>query len=105
MGEGFHSTPQDLATHSATVSGLGDRLAKASATGGGVDVGGETFGIIGQAFTFGVKGHITETAGAIADLAAGFRDFGDGVKQAGQNYEEIEEDIRLLLAEFKVEDA
>ena len=50
MGDGFHSTPTDLATHAGTVSKLGDRLNQAASTGGGVDVGGETFGIIGQAF-------------------------------------------------------
>jgi hypothetical protein len=104
MGEGFHSTPDDLATHSATVSGLGSRLSQAAAKGGGVDVGGETFGIIGQAFAFGVKGDITETAGGIADVAAGFSDFGAGVRLAGQNYQQVEDEIQELLAQFKVEE-
>ncbi|TVT27563.1 hypothetical protein FNH05_30785 [Amycolatopsis rhizosphaerae] len=103
MADGFHSTPEDLAKHSATVTGLGERLRQASATGGGVDVGGETFGIIGQAFAFKVKGDITETAGAISDLAVGLTDFGEGVGLAGQNYEQVEGEIQELLTRLKAE--
>jgi hypothetical protein len=100
MGKGFKSTPKDLATHSATVIGLGERLGKAGEKGGGVDLGGETFGIIGQAFAGSAKEQIAQTAEAIAEMASGLGDFGDGVAAAGQNYQQIEDEINELLKEF-----
>ncbi|MFD2396413.1 WXG100 family type VII secretion target [Prauserella oleivorans] len=77
MGDGFTSTPEDLATHSATVKALGDRLAKAADTGRGVELGGETYGIIGQAFAGDAKEQIAQTAEAISEMAAGLTDFGE----------------------------
>ncbi|SFP98991.1 Excreted virulence factor EspC, type VII ESX diderm [Amycolatopsis arida] len=97
---GFKSTPEDLATHSATVKRLGEQLSGAATTGRGVDLGGETYGIIGQAFAGDVKEQITQTADAIDELASGLSDFGDGVESAGQQYQRIEDEIEQLLKKF-----
>lgn len=100
MTSGFSSTPGDLATHSSTVSRLGKQLQDAANTGRNVELGGETYGIIGQAFAGNVKDEIAQTAEAIADLAAGLTDFGEGVSHAGQHYQQIEDEIQQLLKEF-----
>lgn len=100
MAGGFKSTPEDLATHSATVTNLGDRLGKAAATGTGVDLGGETYGVIGQAFAGDVKEQIAQTGEAINELANGLSEFGEGVASAGQHYEQIENEIQELLKKF-----
>ncbi|MFC4001413.1 type VII secretion target [Prauserella oleivorans] len=100
MGDGFTSTPEDLATHSATVKALGDRLAKAADTGRGVELGGETYGIIGQAFAGDAKEQIAQTAEAISEMAAGLTDFGEGVAAAGRNYQKVEDEIKELLGKF-----
>jgi len=100
MAGGFKSTPEDLATHSATVTGLGERLEAAGKTGAGVDLGGETYGLIGQAFAGDVKDQITQTAEAISELASGLTDFGEGVAAAGQQYQQVDAEIRELLKTF-----
>ncbi|WP_199434941.1 hypothetical protein [Qaidamihabitans albus] len=100
MGQGFKSTPEDLATHSATVDKLGERLTKAGETGGGVDLGIETYGIIGQAFSGDAREQIAETAEAIKEMGSGLTDFGEGVKAAGEHYRQIETEIRDLLDKF-----
>ena len=66
MSDGFRSTPEDLETHSATVRELGDRLSKAAEAGRSVELGGETYGVIGQAFAGDAKTQIVETAEAIS---------------------------------------
>ncbi|GAB3492726.1 type VII secretion target [Amycolatopsis cihanbeyliensis] len=100
MGEGFKSTTEDLATHSATMSRLGDQLGKAGEKGGGVDLGMETYGIIGQAFAGDAKEQIRQTADAISELASGLTDFGEGVKAAGENYQLVEDEIEELLSKI-----
>ncbi len=100
MSGGFKSTPEDLETHSGTVRGLGDRLSKAAETGRNVELGGETYGLIGQAFAGEAKAQISETADAISEMATGLTDFADGIASAGQNYRRTEEEIRDFLKQF-----
>lgn len=100
MGKGFESTPEDLATHSATVDRLGDRLTEVGQTGAGVDLGIETYGIIGQAFSGGAREQIAQTAEAIKEMGTGLSDFGEGVKAAGEHYQLVEDEIRELLEKF-----
>ncbi|PXY27537.1 hypothetical protein [Prauserella muralis] len=99
-GKGFESTPEDLATHAATVDRLGDRLTKVGETGAGVDLGIETYGIIGQMFSGGARDEITQTSDAIKEMGTGLSDFGEGVKAAGQQYAKVEQEIRELLEKF-----
>ena len=100
MSGGFKSTPEDLETHSATVRELGDRLSKAAEAGRSVELGGETYGVIGQAFAGDAKTQIVETAEPISEVATGLRDFADGIASAGENYRTAEEGIRDFLKQF-----
>lgn len=100
MGKGFESTPEDLATHSATVDRLGDRLSKVGDTGSNVELGMETYGIIGQLFSSGAREEIAQTAEAIKEMGTGLSDFGEGVKAAGDSYQQVEAAIRELLETF-----
>jgi len=99
-GKGFESTPDDLATHSATVNRLGDRLTKHGEAGGNVDLGIETYGIIGQAFSGGARDQISQTSEAIKEMGKGLSDFGEGVKAAGLHYQQVEQEIQELLKKF-----
>ncbi|MFF5991551.1 hypothetical protein [Prauserella flavalba] len=100
MGNGFESTPEDLATHSATVDRLGDRLTQIGTTGADVDLGMETYGIIGQVFSLGARAEIQQTSDAIKEMGTGLSDFGEGVKAAGEQYQLIEQEIQELLGKF-----
>lgn len=104
MPDGFHSTPADLATHSGTMSKLGGRLDAAAKKGAGVDLGIETYGIIGQAFSSSAREQISQTAEAMTGVATAFSDFGTDVKAAGEHYEKIEDEIKQLLKSLHTEE-
>lgn len=77
---GFEIVPEDVINHASNVEGLGTRLADAGRTGGSVDLGIETYGIIGQAFSLSVRNEISQTAAAIAEAASAFPDIADALR-------------------------
>ncbi|AXB47775.1 type VII secretion target [Amycolatopsis albispora] len=98
---GFKAKPDELVTHAGTVLKLGERLNQAGTKGGGVDLGIETYGIIGQAFSGDVREQIAETAAALNELGEGLTDFSEGIKEAGGAYERFEKEVQELLELFK----
>lgn len=100
MSEGFKSSPEDLRTHSATVIRVGEDLSAAGDKGASVDLGIETYGIIGQAFSGNAKEQITQTANAIKDMGSGLTTFGEGVQAAGDAYQQADDDISEFVKTF-----
>lgn len=99
-GKGFESAPDDIATHGATVDKVGDRLTKLADKGGNVDLGMETYGIIGQAFSGGAREEIAQTSEAMREMGTGLSDFGEGVKSAGEHYKQVEHEITEFVKKF-----
>jgi hypothetical protein len=77
---GFEIVPEDVINHAGNVDQLGTRLADAGRAGGTVDLGIETYGIIGQAFSLSVRGEISQTAAAISEAASAFPDIADALR-------------------------
>lgn len=91
MGDGYTVEPDDLTTHASTVSGLGERLGKAGDTGSGVDLGIDTYGIIGQFFSVSAREQISGTADSIKEVAASLSGLSQAVKSCAEVYELLED--------------
>jgi uncharacterized protein YukE len=91
----------ELRDHAGQVAKLGRELTKAGETGGNVELGGETYGIIGQAFAGGAKDSIHGTAQAIKDLAATFADVAAELSECADEYQRTDDDNSVM---FKVGD-
>lgn len=77
---GFEIVPEDVVNHAGNVEQLGTRLADAGRAGSSVDLGVETYGIIGQAFSLSVRGEISQTAAAISEAASAFPEIADALR-------------------------
>lgn len=77
---GFEIVPEDVINHAGNVEQLGTRLADAGRAGGSVDLGIETYGIIGQAFSMSARDEIGRTAAAIAEAASAFPEIADALR-------------------------
>jgi hypothetical protein len=77
---GFEIVPEDVINHAGNVEQLGTRLADAGRAGSSVDLGIETYGIIGQAFSLSVRGEISQTAAAISEAASAFPEIADALR-------------------------
>lgn len=91
MGDGYKVEPADLTTHAGTVSRLGEQLGKAADTGGGVDLGVDTYGIIGQFFSVSAREQISGTADSIREVAASLASLSQAVTSCAEVYELLED--------------
>ncbi|GAA5113110.1 type VII secretion target [Haloechinothrix salitolerans] len=91
MGDGYKVEPEDLATHAGTVDKLSERLRKAADKGTGVELGVDTYGIIGQFFSGGAREEIAAAGESMRDYAAGLTSLSKAVKTCAEAYERMEE--------------
>lgn len=93
MNDGFKVEPADLTKHAGEVARLGDQLGKAGEKGAGVDLGTETYGIIGQAFSLSVREEISETGTAIKELSGAFSGISEALRECADGYQRIDGEI------------
>jgi hypothetical protein len=86
----FEIVPEDVISHAGNVEGLGTRLAEAGRQGSSVDLGIETYGIIGQAFSGSVRSEISQTADAIAEAASAFPDIAAALRDCADIHRETD---------------
>jgi uncharacterized protein YukE len=91
MSDGFEVVTEDLTRHAGTVEGLGGQLESAGNKGKGVDLGVQTYGIIGQAFSMGVRSNISETGDAITEMATALKDTAEGIRACAEEYDQVEQ--------------
>ena len=84
----FEMVPADVHSHAGSVDGLAGDLTAAGEQGANVDLGIETYGIIGQAFSgharmsmADVGNSISELASALPEIAAALRDCADATAE------------------------
>lgn len=91
MGDGYKVQPEDLATHAGTVEKIGERLRKAADTGTGVDLGVDTYGIIGQFFSTTARAEITSAGESMREYADGLMSLSTAVRTCAEAYELLED--------------
>lgn len=93
MSDGFKVEPPDLTNHAGEVERLGDQLGKAGEKGAGVDLGTETYGLIGQAFSMSVRQEISETGTAIKEMSGAFSGISEALRGCAASYQRIDDEI------------
>lgn len=91
----------DMNKHASRVTELGNQLKAAGATGSNVDLGVQTFGVIGQAFSVGVRSSISSTGDAIKALSTTFDTISNELKECATDYRNTDDDNKVM---FKIED-
>jgi uncharacterized protein YukE len=97
MSDGFQVVPGELNTHADSVNGFGDQLTAAGDKGRGVDLGIGTYGIIGQAFSGGVRSNISQTGGSINEMGTALKDAATGVRECAKAYQQVDQDNSKLF--------
>lgn len=97
MSDGFQVVPGELTTHADSVNGFGDQLSAAGDKGRGVDLGIGTYGIIGQAFSGGVRSNIAETGGSIDEMGTALKDAATGLRESAKAYQQMDQDNAKLF--------
>jgi uncharacterized protein YukE len=87
----FEIVPADVIAHAGAVEGLAGELTKAGERGASVDLGIETYGIIGQAFSGRVRASIDEMGRTIADLASALPEIADALRDCADTSRETDE--------------
>jgi uncharacterized protein YukE len=92
----FEMVPEDVISHAGAVDGLAGDLRAAGDQGGGVDLGVETYGIIGQAFSVHARlsiadmgRSIAEMASALPEIAAALRDTADSTRETDGQHADL----------------
>lgn len=97
MSDGFKVEPADLTQHAGEMDRLGNQLGKAGEKGAGIDLGVETYGIIGQAFSTGVRQELAETGNAIDELSDAFSGISDALRECADTYARIDDEIAQIF--------
>ncbi|MGP4018519.1 type VII secretion target [Saccharopolyspora sp. 5N708] len=97
----FTVTPHHLATHGEYLNGLADRIAAAGESGGGVDFGIESFGIVGQVFSVDARETSQRAAIEIGKFAEHTRKLATGVNDCAADYRQTDDDVALCLEGIK----
>lgn len=87
----------DLRTHAGRTRGVGDSIASAARLGGGIEMGGEAFGIIGGFFADGARTAVENAATAINGLSLDMHGIADAVVATAEAYDRAEDDITVLF--------
>jgi len=96
----FEMVPDDVTTHAGNVDGLAGDLKQAGRNGGGVDLGIETYGIIGQAFSLHARASIASVGDSISELATALPDIADALRDCADTTRETDEHHAGLFDKF-----
>ncbi|OLF16292.1 hypothetical protein [Actinophytocola xanthii] len=93
----FEMVPADVIAHAGAVEGLAGELTKAGERGAGVDLGIETYGVIGQAFSGHARTSIANMGDLIAELASALPDIADALRDCADSTRETDEHHATLF--------
>ncbi|MCI2418637.1 ESX-1 secretion-associated protein [Saccharopolyspora sp. K220] len=93
----FTVTPHRLATHGEYLSGLADQIDAAGKSGGGIDFGIESFGLVGQIFSLDARETSRRAAIEIGKFAEHTRKLATGVDDCAKDYRQTDDDIASCL--------
>ncbi|MCT2581546.1 ESX-1 secretion-associated protein [Actinophytocola gossypii] len=96
----FEMVPDDVTSHAGNVDGLAGELTKAGQKGGGVDLGVETYGIIGQAFSLHARASIASVGCSISELATALPEIADALRDCADTTRETDEHHAGLFDKF-----
>ncbi|WP_245778172.1 hypothetical protein [Lentzea xinjiangensis] len=97
----FAMEPADVISHAGNVQAMGMELTRAAARGQSVDLGVETYGIIGQVFSVPVRLHIAAIANSINELANALPDVADALRDCADATRQTDDDHAKLFAKYK----
>ena len=86
----FQMVPEDVVSHAGAVDGLSGDLRAAGELGGDVDLGVETYGIIGQAFSVHARLSIADMGKAIDEMASALPDIADALRDCADSTRETD---------------
>lgn len=87
----FEMVPDDVTAHAGNVDGLGGDLKQAGQKGTGVDLGVETYGIIGQAFSLHARASIASVGDSISELASALPEIANALRDCADTTRETDE--------------
>ncbi|WP_191305670.1 type VII secretion target [Lentzea cavernae] len=93
--------PADVTSHAGAVQSFGTELTRAAGRGESVDLGIETYGIIGQVFSLPVRAHIAAIASSINELANALPDVADALRDCADATKQTDDDHAKLFAKYK----
>ena len=97
--------PEDVTTHAGDVDGLAGELTKAGEQGANVDLGIETYGIIGQAFSVHARMSITDVGNSISELASALPEIAIALRDCADSTKENDDYHATLFDQFMSEGA
>jgi hypothetical protein len=95
--DGFGVAHGDLESHANYLDGV-SAAAEGQFAGTGVDLGAETFGVIGAFFAQGAREEETKVSQAGTDTARSFQDLGAGVRAVAADYRDIDQHHAEMLS-------
>lgn len=93
--------PADVVSHAGDVQSMGMELTRAAGRGQSVDLGIDTYGIIGQVFSVPVRIHIAAIANSINELAGALPDVADALRDCADATQQTDDEHAKLFAKFK----
>jgi len=93
--------PADVVSHAGNVQSMGMELTRAAGRGQSVDLGIDTYGIIGQVFSVPVRIHIAAIANSINELANALPDVADALRDCADATQQTDDEHAKLFAKFK----
>ncbi|OLF14511.1 hypothetical protein BLA60_02245 [Actinophytocola xinjiangensis] len=92
--------PADVTGHAGSVDGFGTALSAAGAKGAGVDLGIETYGIIGQVFSGSARVQIAMTGNSISEMASSLPDIADALRDCADSTTQTDDEHASLFEQF-----
>ncbi|GAA1264766.1 type VII secretion target [Saccharothrix xinjiangensis] len=100
MSESFEMVPEDIINHAVNVQSIGAELAKVATRGESVELGTETYGLIGQVFSVPVRIHIALIAKSVNELASALPDIADALRDCADTTQQTDDDHAKLFGKF-----
>ncbi|MFD9703831.1 hypothetical protein [Lentzea sp. NPDC059081] len=97
----FAMVPADVVNHAGTVQSMGMELTRAAGRGQSVDLGVDTYGIIGQVFSVPVRIHIAAIANSINELADALPDVADALRDCADVTQQTDDEHAKLFTKFR----
>ncbi len=97
----FEMVPEDVVSHAGAVEGIAGDLRAAGERGGGVDLGIETYGIIGQAFSVHARLSIADMGRSIGELASALPEIADALRDCADSTRETDQHHASLFDKYK----
>lgn len=97
----FEMVPEDVISHAGNVDGLASEVKAAGELGGNVDLGIETYGIIGQAFSVHARLSIADMGKSIAEMASALPEIADALRDCADSTRETDDHHASLFDQYR----